>query len=195
MKILVLARNPNLYSHKRLVEAATLRGHEIDIIDTLKIYMNISGGADSIHYGGKALSKYDAVIPRIGASITSYGLAVLRQFELVGTLPLNGSHGIMRSRDKLRSMQVLARRGIPLPVTAFSNSSSSIDDMINMVGGAPLVVKVLEGTQGIGVILCETKSSARSVIEGFLGVNVSILVQEFIKEAKGSDIRCLVVGG
>lgn len=195
MKILILARNPNLYSHKRLVEAARARGHETDVIDTLKIYMNISGGDDSIHYGGKALSKYDAVIPRIGASITSYGLAVLRQFELVGTLPLNGSYGIMRSRDKLRSMQVLARRGIPLPITAFSNSSSSIDDMINMVGGAPLVVKVLEGTQGIGVILCETKASARSVIEGFLGVNVNILVQEFIKEAKGSDIRCLVVGG
>ncbi|MEB3702109.1 30S ribosomal protein S6--L-glutamate ligase [Candidatus Bealeia paramacronuclearis] len=195
MKILVLARNADLYSHKRLVEAAHARGHEIDVIDTLKIYLNVSGGEDSIHYAGKVLDKYDAVIPRIGASITSYGLAVLRQFELMGTWPLNGSLGIMRSRDKLRSMQVLARKGLPLPVTAFSNSSSSIDDMISMVGGVPLIVKLLEGTQGIGVILCETKSSARSVIEGFLGVNVNILVQEFIKEAKGADIRCLVVGG
>lgn len=195
MKILMMARNPNLYSHKRLVEAAQSRGHAIDIIDTLHVYMNISGHESHIKYKGHILERYDAVIPRIGASITMYGLAVLRQLESMGVWSLNDSVAIGKSRDKLRCIQILARKGIGLPITAFSHSTKYTDDMIGMVGGAPVIVKLLEGTQGLGVVLGETHIAARSVIEAFHEVNVNILVQEYIKEAEGSDIRCLVVGG
>lgn len=191
----MMARNPTLYSHRRLVEAALARGHTIDVIDTLQIYMNIAAHHPQIKYKGQSLEGYDAVIPRIGASITMYGLAVLRQLEIMGVWSLNDSVAIGKSRDKLRSMQVLARKGIGLPVTAFAHSTQYTDDMIEMVGGAPIVIKLLEGTQGLGVVLGETHTSARSVIEAFRKVNVNILLQEYIKEAEASDIRCLIVGG
>jgi ribosomal protein S6--L-glutamate ligase len=195
MKILMMARNANLYSHKRLVEAAQAHGHSIDVIDTLQVYMNIATHTSQIKYKGQPLDGYDAVIPRIGASITMYGLAVLRQLEMMGVWPLNESVAIGKSRDKLRSFQLLARKGIGLPITAFGHSTKYTDDMIAMVGGAPVVVKLLEGTQGLGVVLGETHIAARSVIEAFREVNVNILVQEYIKEAEAMDIRCLVVGG
>ncbi len=195
MKIVMMARNPALYSHKRLVEAAEERGHSLDIVNTLHCYMNITSHRPELRYRGEKLTGYDAVIPRIGASITFYGLAVLRQFEMMGVYPLNESVAIGRSRDKLRSLQLLARAGIGLPVTGFANSAKYSDDVIKIAGGAPVVIKLLEGTQGIGVVLGETHNSARSVIEAFRGAKVNILVQEFIKEAGGMDIRCLVVGG
>ncbi len=195
MKIAMMARNPNLYSHQRLVEAAEQRGHSIDIVNTLQCYMNITSHRPELRYKGEKLTGYDAVIPRIGASITFYGLAVLRQFEMMGVYPLNESVAIGRSRDKLRSLQLLARDGIGLPVTGFANSARLADDVIAIAGGAPVVIKLLEGTQGIGVVLGETHNSAKSVIEAFRGAKVNILVQEFIKEAGGMDIRCLVIGG
>jgi ribosomal protein S6--L-glutamate ligase len=195
MRLIMMARNPTLYSHQRLVEAALARGHTIDVIDTLQVYMNIATHRPQIKYKGRALDGYDVVIPRIGASITMYGLAVLRQLEMIGVWPLNESVAIGRSRDKLRSMQLLARKGIGLPVTAFAHSTQYTNDMIEMVGGAPVVIKLLEGTQGLGVVLGETLTSARSVIEAFREVNVNILVQEYIKESAATDIRCLVVGG
>jgi len=195
MKFAMLARNPQLYSHQRIVAAAKARGHEIDVIDTLKCYMNIASHRPEVRYRGRALEGYDAVIPRIGASITFYGLAVLRQFEMMGVYPLNESVAIGRSRDKLRCLQLLSRKGIGLPVTAFAHATSEPDDLIDMVGGTPLVIKLLEGTQGIGVVLAETRSSAKSMIEAFGGVEANILVQEFIKEAGGADIRALVIGG
>ena len=194
MKIGMLARNPNLYSHQRLVEAAKAAGHEIDVINTTKVYVNITSHHPELRYKGASLEGYDAIIPRIGASITFYGLAVLRQFEMMGVWPLNESVAIGRSRDKLRSLQLLARKGIGLPVTAFAHSDDFADDVIEIAGGAPVVIKLLEGTQGIGVVLGETHNSAKSVIEAFRGVKVNIMVQEFIKEAGGSDIRCLVIG-
>lgn len=194
MKIAMLARNPKLYSHQRLVEAAKECGHTIDIINTLKVYMNITSHKPDLRYKGERLVGYDAVIPRIGASVTFYGMAVLRQFEMMGVWPLNESVAIGRSRDKLRCLQLLAREGLGLPVTAFAHSDDFAEDVIDIAGGAPVVIKLLEGTQGIGVVLGETRNSAKSVIEAFRGVNVNILVQEFIKEAGGSDIRCLVIG-
>ena len=195
MKLAMLARNPGLYSHKRLVEAARTRGHEIEIFDTLKCYMNIASHRPDVRYKGRGLDGFNAIIPRIGASITFYGLAVLRQFEMMGVYPLNESVAIGRSRDKLRCLQLLSRKGIGLPVTAFAHSTSRPDDLIEMVGGTPLVIKLLEGTQGIGVMLAETPSSAKSIIEAFGGVGANILVQEFIKEAGGTDIRAIVIGG
>ena len=194
MKIAMLARNANLYSHQRLVEAALARGHEIDILNTLRETMNITSHRPEAYYQGAKLGKYDAVIPRIGASITFYGLAVLRQFEMMNVWSLNESVAIGRSRDKLRSLQILARKGLGLPVTAFAHDPKQTDEVIKMVGGAPVVIKLLEGTQGIGVVLGETEKSARSVIEAFRGANVNILVQEFIKEANATDIRCFVIG-
>lgn len=191
----MLARNPSLYSHKRLEEAAQSRGHEIDVINTLQCYMNIASRRPEVYYNGEKLPRYDAVIPRIGASITFYGMAVLRQFEMMGVFPLNESVGIGRSRDKLRSMQLLARDGIGLPVTTFAYDPKQTDEVLKLAGGSPLVIKLLEGTQGIGVVLADTDRSAKSVIEAFRGANVNILVQEFIKEAGGTDIRALVVGG
>ena len=195
MKIAMLARNPNLYSHQRLKQAAEERGHELDIINTLRCYMNIASRRPEVYYNGEKLPKYDAVIPRIGASVTFYGLAVLRQFEMMGVYPLNESVGIGRSRDKLRSLQILSREGIGLPVTTFAHDPKQTEEVLKLAGGAPLVIKLLEGTQGIGVVLADTDRSAKSVIEAFRGVKVNILVQEFIKEAGNSDIRALVVGG
>ena len=191
----MLARNPKLYSHKRLVEAAEERGHEMRILNTLRCTMNITSHRPSILYNGETLSGFDAVIPRIGASITHYGLAVLRQFEMMGVWPLNESVAVGRSRDKLRSMQIFAKHGLGLPVTAFAHDPKQTDEVLKIVGGAPAVIKLLEGTQGIGVVLGETANSAKSVVEAFRGLNVNILVQEFIKEAGSSDIRIFVVGG
>ena len=193
MKIAVLSRNPKLYSTRRLVEAAEARGHEVRVLDVLRCYMNITSHNPSIHYRGEDLVGFDAVIPRIGASVTFYGTAVLRQFEMMNVMPLNESVAISRSRDKLRSVQLLARKGIGLPVTGFAHNPDDIEDLISQVGGAPLVIKLLEGTQGIGVVLAETHNAAESVIQAFMGLNANIMVQEFIKEAGGSDIRCLVV--
>ena len=170
MKIAVLSRNPRLYSTRRLVEAGQQRGHEMVVIDTLRAYMNIASHKPQIHYRGQALEGFDAVIPRIGASVTFYGCAVLRQFEMMGVYPLNESVAISRSRDKLRALQLLSRKGIGLPVTGFAHSPDDIPDLIRMVSGAPLVIKVLEGTQGIGVVLCETEKAAESVIEAFMGL-------------------------
>ncbi len=194
MRIVILSRKKSLYSTRRLVEAAQERGHEVRVIDTLRCYMNITSHKPAIHYKSEPLEGFDAVIPRIGASITFYGTAVLRQFEMMGVFPLNESVAISRSRDKLRSLQLLARKGIGLPVTGFAHSPDDVDDLIKMVKGAPLVIKLLEGTQGIGVVLAETQQAAESVIEAFMGLKANILVQEFIKEAGGADIRCFVVG-
>ncbi len=195
MKIVMLARNPDLYSHKRLVEAAGERGHEIEIINTTRCYMNIASHRPQVFYQGVPVKGVDAVIPRIGASVTSYGAAVVRQFEMMGVWTLNESVAIVRSRDKLRSLQILSRHGLGLPVTTFAHDTRRADELIEMVGGAPVVVKLLEGTQGVGVVLGETHDSAKSVIQAFRGAKVDILVQEFIREADGADIRCLVVGG
>lgn len=196
MKIAVLSRNKKLYSTQRLVEAGKQRGHKVEVIDTLHCYMDITSNRPSVRYKGRALPKYDAVIPRIGASITFYGTAVVRQFEMTGSFCVNGSVAISRSRDKLRSMQLLSKSDdIGVPRTGFAHSPDNIKDLIKNVGGAPVVVKLLEGTQGIGVVLAETEATAESIIEAFMGINANILVQEFIKEARGVDVRCLVVGG
>ena len=194
MKIALLTRNPKLYSHQRLIETATARGHEIVPIDYLRCYMNITSRKPELRYMGEKLTGFEAVIPRIAASHTFYGLAVLRQFEMMGVYPLNESVAIGRSRDKLRSLQIMARDGVGMPVTAFANNTGRTDDILEMVGGAPVVIKLLEGTQGIGVVLGETRKSAKSVIEAFHGADINILVQEFIKEAEGRDIRAFVVG-
>lgn len=195
MKIAILSRNRKLYSTRRLIEAAESRGHEVRVLDALRCYMNIASHKPTIHYQGEELETFDAVIPRIGASVTFYGTSVLRQFEMMGTYPLNESVAISRSRDKLRSLQLLARRGIGLPVTTFAHDTKATGHMIQLCGGAPIVVKLLEGTQGVGVVLAETAKAAESVIEAFRGLDANILAQEFIKEAGGADIRCLVVGG
>ncbi|MBO2625093.1 30S ribosomal protein S6--L-glutamate ligase [Shewanella algae] len=194
MQIAILSQNKTLYSTRRLVEAAQERGYQVQVINPLECYMNISMQQSSIHIGGVELPSFDAVIPRIGAGITFYGTAVVRQFEMMATYTLNSSMGISRSRDKLRSMQLLSRKGIGLPVTGFANKPSDIPDLIDMVGGAPLVIKLLEGTQGIGVVLAETRKAAESVIEAFMGLKANIMVQEYIKEAQGADIRCFVLG-
>lgn len=195
MRLVMLARNPNLYSHKRLVAAAGAQGHSIDVINTLHVHMNITSSRPTLHYGGKKLPIYDAVIPRIGASVTHYGLAVLRQFEMQGVYPLNESVAIGRARDKLRALQLLARAGIGLPVTAFAHGPRKAENVIQEVGGAPVVIKLVEGTQGMGVILAETEASAKSIIQAFSAANVNILVQEYVREAQGSDIRAFVIGG
>jgi ribosomal protein S6--L-glutamate ligase len=195
MKIAILSRKHNLYSTRRLVEAAYARGHHADTIDTMRCYMNITSSQPTIHYKGSELGIYDAVIPRVGASVTFYGAAVVRQLEMMGVFCINDSVAITRARDKLRSLQLLSKKGIGLPITGFAHSLDEIKDLIKMVGGPPLVIKFLEGTQGIGVILVETSKAARSVLEAFLGLKVNIMVQEYIKEAGGADIRCFVVGG
>ena len=195
MKIAMLTRNPKLYSHQRMKQAAEARGHELDMINTLRCSMNIASRRPEIYYEGAKLPRYDAAIPRIGASVTFYGLAVLRQFEMQGVYPLNESVAIGRSRDKLRSMQLLARDGIGLPVTTFAHDPKKAEEVIKLSGGAPVVIKLLEGTQGIGVVLADTERSAKSVIEAFRGADVNILVQEFIKEAGSTDIRAFVIGG
>lgn len=194
MKIAILSRNSGLYSTKRLVEAGRARGHEIEVIDTLKCYMDITSTKPMVHYQNRELKDFDAIIPRIGASITFYGTAVIRQFEMMGVFSLNESVAISRARDKLRSLQLLSRKGLGLPVTGFAHSTKMTQELIKLVGGAPLVVKLLEGTQGKGVVLAETDAAAESVIDAFREMDANILVQEFIKEARGSDIRCFVVG-
>jgi ribosomal protein S6--L-glutamate ligase len=194
MKIAVLSRNPELYSTRRLVEAAEDAGHHALVIDPLRCYMTIASQRPTIHYKGEELRDFNAIIPRIGASITFYGTAVVRQFEMMDVYSVNESVAISRSRDKLRSLQLLARKGIGLPVTGFAHSTQYTGDLIQLAGGAPLVIKLLEGTQGIGVVLAETNKAAESVIEAFRGLKENILVQEYIKEAGGADIRCLVIG-
>ena len=195
MKIAILSRRSQLYSTRRLAEEASKRGHEVKIIDTLRCYMNITSKNPSIHYKGKILDKFDAVIPRIGSSITFYGAALVRQFEMMGVFVANDSIAITRAQDKLRSLQLLSRKGVGLPITGFAYSPDDIQDLISMVGGPPLVIKILEGTQGIGVVLAETQQAATSVIEAFLDLQAHIMVQEYIKEAKAADIRCFVVNG
>jgi ribosomal protein S6--L-glutamate ligase len=195
MKIAILSRNKKLYSTRRIIEVAEARGHEVVVLDHLKCYMNVTSKNPTIHYKGELVNDIDAVIPRIGASVTFYGTAVLRQFEMMRVYPLNESVAISRSRDKLRSMQLLSRKGIGMPVTGFARNPDDIPDLIKEVGGAPLVIKLLEGTQGIGVVLAETEKAAESVLQAFMGLSVNIMIQEFIAESKGADIRCLVIDG
>lgn len=194
LKIAILSRKETLYSTRRLYEAAEARGHEVQVIDYLRCYMNITAKKPSIHYKGEQIEPFDAIIPRIGAKRTFYGTAIVRQFETTGTYSINPSIGITRSRDKLRSQQLLAMKGIDMPITGFAHAPNDLDDLIDIVGGAPLVIKLIEGTQGVGVVLAETKKAAESVIQTLMGLNANIIVQEFIKESKGADLRCLVVG-
>lgn len=195
MHIAVLSRKSSLYSTRRLVEAARTRGHQATVVDYLRCYMDITAHRPVVKFQGRTLDQFDAIIPRIGASRTFYGTAVVRQFEMQGAFCLNSSQAITRSRDKLRSLQILARHGIGLPVTGFAHSTKDVKGVIEIAGGAPLVVKLLEGTQGIGVVLAETRKAAESVIEAFRGLEANILVQEFIEEAGGMDIRAFIVGG
>ena len=194
MRIAILSRGRKLYSTRRSVEEVDNRGHSARVIDPLRCYMNIAAHKPEIHYRGDKLPMFDAIIPRIGASVTFYGTAVVRQFEMMGVFSVNESVAITRARDKLRSLQLLARKGVGLPVTGFAHSPDDIDDLIKSVGGAPLVIKLIEGTQGMGVVLAETKQAADSVIQAFMGLDAHILVQEYIKESGGSDLRCFVVG-
>jgi len=194
MRIAILSRRPSLYSTTRLKEAGKARGHEMSVVDYLRCYMDITSRRPQVIYQGEPL-KVDAIIPRIGASNTFYGTAVVRQFEMMGVFASNESQAISRSRDKLRSLQLLARDGVGLPVTGCAHSTKDIDGVISLAGGTPLVVKLIEGTQGVGVILAETKKAAQAVIEAFRGLDANILVHEYIKEAGGSDVRCFVVGG
>jgi ribosomal protein S6--L-glutamate ligase len=194
MKIAILSTNPQLYSHKRLKEAGEEAGHEIHVINPLYCYLNVATSNPQVHYrGGQILPKFDAVIPRIGASLTFYGTALLRHMESMGMYTLNESIAISRSRDKFRALQLLARKGIPLPRTSFALSPDDTEDLIRMVGGAPLVIKLLEGTQGKGVILADSHQSAVSIINAFKEMATNILVQEFIEESRGTDIRCFVI--
>ncbi len=195
MKIAILSTSKSLYSTRRLVEAVRQAGHEAQVVDHKRCYMNITTHNPGIHYNGQALTGFDAVIPRIGASVTFYGTAVVRQFEMMGVYSVNESVAITRSRDKLRALQLLARSGIGLPVTGFANSPGDTSDLLKLVNGTPVVIKLLEGTQGVGVVLAETRKAAESVIEAFRGLDANFLVQEFIKEAGGADIRCFVIGG
>ncbi len=194
MKIAVLSTNKNLYSTKRLIEAGRKRDHEMVVINHKRCYMNITSHNPGIHFAGRPIEGVDAVIPRIGASVSFYGTAVVRQFEMMGVYSVNESVAITRSRDKLRASQLLSRKGIGLPITGFANSPDDTDDLLDFVGGAPVVIKLLEGTQGVGVVLAETKKAAESVIEAFRGLGANFMVQEFIKEAGGADIRCFVIG-
>lgn len=195
MKIAILSRGPKLYSTRRLVEAAEQRGHEVVVLDHLKCVLVIEKGNPHIFYGGKEVVGIDAIIPRIGTSVTFYGAAVVRQFEQMKVFSSVESQALVRSRDKLRSLQLLAKAGLGMPKTAFASAPRNIDNVLEQVGGAPVVIKLLEGTQGIGVILAETHKSAKSVIESFLALKANILVQEFIKEAGGADIRAFIVDG
>ncbi len=194
MKIGILSTNKKLYSTRRLVEAGNERGHEILVINHNRCYMNITSHNPSVHYKGEKIEGVEAIIPRIGASVSFYGTAVVRQFEMMGVYSVNESVAISRSRDKLRACQLLSRKGIGLPVTGFANSPDDTDDLISIAGGAPVVIKLLEGTQGVGVVLAETKKAAESVIEAFRGLRANFMVQEYIKEAGGADLRCFVIG-
>ncbi|MBK6833484.1 MAG: 30S ribosomal protein S6--L-glutamate ligase [Bacteroidetes bacterium] len=195
MKIAILSRSKNIYSTAQLVEAAEKRGHEAIVLDHMKCVLVIEKGRPHIFYQGKELTDINAVIPRIGASVTFYGAAVVRQFEMMKIFTAVESQALVRSRDKLRSLQILARAGLGMPKTAFANQTKDIDNLLDSIGGAPCIVKLLEGTQGIGVILAESKKVATSVIEAFLKLDAAMLVQEFIKEAKGADIRAFVIDG
>lgn len=195
MRIAILSRNKNLYSTKRLIEAAEQRGHEVVVLDHMKCVLVIEAGRPHIYYNGKEVTDINAVIPRIGASATFYGSAVVRQFEMMKIFTAVESQALVRSRDKLRSLQILARAGIGMPKSAFANEPKDIESVIASIGGAPCVVKLLEGTQGIGVILAENDKAAKSVIEAFLKLDANMLVQEFIKESKGADIRVFIVDG
>ncbi len=197
MKLGILSRSKKIYSTRRLIEAAEKRGHDVKVVNVLKCYMNITANNPDIYYKTnleKCKLDFDAVIPRIGAKVTFYGTAVLRQFEVSGVWPLNGSIAISRSRDKLRAHQLLARKNIAMPVTGYAHSANATEDLIKFVGGAPLIVKVLTGTQGKGVLLAETNKAAESLINAFLNLQADFLVQEFIREADGADIRCFVIG-
>jgi len=195
MRIAILSKSQRIYSTSRLVQAIQKRGHEALVIDHTKCFVGIEQNHPTVFYAGKEVKKVDAVIPRIGASVTFYGTAVVRQFEMQRIFSANESQSITRSRDKLRSLQLLSRAGLGIPKTFFADSSKNADDLIEMVGGPPLVIKLLEGTQGIGVILAETVQSAKSIIDAFLGEEIYILVQEFIAEANGADIRAFVIDG
>ncbi|MDM8158514.1 30S ribosomal protein S6--L-glutamate ligase [Labilibaculum sp. K2S] len=195
MKIVILSRNPKLYSTKRLVEAAEKRGHEVLVVDHLKCIIEIEKKKPKIFYDGAYLLDVDAIIPRIGASVTFYGSTVVRQFEMMKTFTAVGSEALIKSRDKLRSLQVLSRAGVGLPRTVFTNYTKDVNHVIQSVGGTPLVLKLLEGTQGLGVVLAETPNAATSVIEAFNGLKARVIAQEFIKESKGADIRAFVVDG
>ncbi|WP_408097000.1 30S ribosomal protein S6--L-glutamate ligase [Peredibacter sp. HCB2-198] len=194
MKIGILSRNPKIYSTHRLVKAAISRGHKVKVINPLRCYMNITSSKPMVHYKDQMLDDLDVIIPRIGASITYYGSAILRQFEMMGVYSMNESTSITRSRDKLRCLQILSRSGIGLPTTSYAHSTKMTEKLIKMVGGAPCVIKLIEGTQGKGVILGDTAKSAESVIDGFRQMKAHFLVQEFIKECNGSDIRAFVIG-
>ena len=194
MKIGILSTSKNLYSTRRLVEAGIERGHEMPVINHNRCYMNITSHRPSVNLRGEPITGVDAIIPRIGASVSFYGTAVVRQFEMMGVYSVNESVAITRSRDKLRASQLLSRRGIGLPVTGFANSPDDTQDLLKIAGGAPVVIKLLEGTQGVGVVLAETKKAAESVIEAFRGLKANFMVQEFIAEAGGSDLRCFVIG-
>ncbi len=195
MKIAILSQDAALYSTKRLKEAGETQGHQMRVINYLRCYVNIATHKPTVVYNGKPLENFDAIIPRIAASRTFYGTAVVRQFEVMGVFSANESQGISRSRDKLRCLQILAREGIGLPVTGIAHATEDIDGLIETVGGAPVVIKLIEGTQGIGVVLAETHQAVKSVIEAFRGLQANILVQEFIQEAAGMDVRCFVIGG
>lgn len=195
MNIAILSRNPSLYSTRRLLEAAEERGHKARVLDHLKCDIIIEQNNPLIYYKGEKLTDINAIIPRIGASVTFYGSAVVRQFEMMSVFTTTNSQAIVRSRDKLRSLQLLARAGVGLPKTAFTNYSKEEKNLVEVVGGAPLVIKLLEGTQGLGVVLAETKKAAQSVIEAFHNLKARVIVQEFIKEAKAADIRAFVVNG
>ena len=195
MKIAILSRNARLYSTLRLVEAARQRGHSVRVLDPLRCYMRIAAGAFEIHYKGRALRGLGVVIPRIGASITFYGTAVLRQFEMMGVKTPNSADAILRARDQLHSLQLLAREGIGLPTTVFGDNPDDTADLLKMLGDPPHVIKLNEGAQGQGVLLAEKRSAAQGMIEAFRGLYANFLVQEFIREAKGADLRCFVVGG
>ncbi len=195
MNIAVLSRSKGIYSTRRLLEAGQARGHNMQQVDHLKCYVSIEKSNPEIHYEGKKLHHIDAVIPRIGASVTFYGCAIVRQFEMMGIVSCTESQAIVRSRDKLRSMQILSRAGVDMPKTGFARVPKDKSDVIDMVGGTPVVIKLLEGTQGLGVVLAETKKAAESVLDAFYGLKTNILIQEFIKESKGSDVRVFVVDG
>ena len=194
MKIAILSRRKKLYSTQRLLEAAKARGHEVNIIDYLRCHMNITSSKPQVHFRNKVLSPFDAIIPRIGAKSTFYGTTIVRQFETMGTYSINSSLAITRARDKLRSLQLLSMKGLELPITGIAHSLEDVDNLIKMIGEPPLVIKLIEGTQGIGVVLAETKKAAESLIQAFMGVNANIIIQEFVKEAAGADIRCFVIG-
>jgi ribosomal protein S6--L-glutamate ligase len=195
MNIKILSGNPNLYSTKRLVEAAKQRNHNVEVIDHAKCDIIIEKKKPCVFYKGRMIEDTDAVIPRIGASVTFYGTAVVRQFEMMRVFTTTESQALVRSRDKLRSLQILSRAGLGLPKTVFTNYSKNTEEVIKHVGGAPLIIKLLEGTQGLGVVLAETKNAAESVLEAFNGLQARVIVQEFIKEAGGADVRAFVVDG